>query len=233
MTDWHEIWNKRIIPGPDQSEDIGLQDLLTADGFDTGAGKLDSLENWEHYIRFISRKIDLAPEDSIFEIGCGSGAFLYLWFEQGHRVGGIDYSENLVTLANQVMKGMNFRVSEASRVDTDEKFDVIVSNGVFHYFRNYAYAKKVIERMMAKAKKTVAILEIPDLAMKEESEMARRAALPEGEYDKKYEGLDHLYYEREWFTRFADNYGYKIEIFDQDIKEYANSRFRFNVVMKK
>jgi trans-aconitate methyltransferase len=233
MTDWHEIWNRRVIYGQDQTKDPGLKDLLMADGFDTGAGTLNSLKNWEEYIALISQKIDLAPEDSIFEIGCGSGAFLYLWFREGHRVGGVDYSENLVSLANQVMKGMDFRVSEAIHVDTDEKFDIVVSNGVFHYFRDYAYAKEVVEKMMKKAKKTVAILEIPDLALKEESEKTRRAALPEGEYDRKYRGLNHLHYEREWFTRFSDTFGCSIEIFDQEIKEYANSRFRFNVVFKK
>ena len=233
MTDWQEIWNKRMIHGLNQSQDISLQDLLIADGFDTGAGKLNSLENWEHYIKLISKEIDLAPSDSLFEIGCGSGAFLYLWYKEGHLVGGIDYSENLISLAQHVMEGMNFQVSEANKVNTDEKFDIVLSNGVFHYFKDYAYAREVIERMIMKARKAVAILEIPDLAMREESERARRAALPEGEYDKKYEGLKHLYYERGWFTQFSDKFGYKIEIFDQNIKGYVNSQFRFNVVIKK
>ncbi len=232
MTDWHEIWNRRGISAGSRMEDITLQDLLIADGFDTGAGKLD-LENWEGYIHYITEKIDLSPEDSIFEVGCGSGAFLYLWFLKGHRVGGIDYSQSLVSLAKFVMKEMDFQVSEAIALDTHEKFEIVLSNGAFHYFRDYAYASEVIEWMMAKATKTVAILEVPDMALKEESERARRLALPEGEYNKKYEGLRHLYYEREWFTRFADASGYTIKIFDQNIKGYGNSRFRFNVVMKK
>ena len=231
MTDWHEIWNKRSIAVPDRSKDISLQDLISADGFDSGAGKVNS-EDWIDYIRFISQKIDLAPGDSIFEIGCGSGAFLYVWYTEKHRVAGIDYSENLVSVARQVMKGMNFGVSEAIEVNTAEKFDIVLSNGVFFYFRDYSYAKEVLELMVMKARKTIAILEIPDLAKKEESERARRAALPEGEYDKKYEGLPHLYFERGWFTQFSEKFGYEIEIFDQDIKGYGNSRFRFNVVMK-
>jgi ubiquinone/menaquinone biosynthesis C-methylase UbiE len=232
MTDWHEIWNKRSITPLDQSKDISLQDLIRADGFDSGAGKVNS-EDWIDYIRFISQKIDLAPGDSLFEIGCGSGAFLYIWHMEGHRVGGIDYSENLVSVARQVMKGMSFGVSEAIEVDTEEKYDIVLSNGVFFYFKDYSYAKKVLERMILKARKTIAILEIPDLAKKEESESARRAALPKGEYDKKYEGLSHLYFEKGWFTRFSDKYGYDTEIFDQNIKGYGNSQFRFNVVMKK
>jgi hypothetical protein len=131
------------------------------------------------------------------------------------------------------MKGMNFQVSEAIKVNTDEKFDIVLSNGVFFYFKDYTYAKEVIEKMIMKARKTIAILEIPDLAKREESETARRAALPEGEYDKKYEGLKHLYFERGWFTQFSDKYGYKIKIFDHNIKGYGNSPFRFDVLIKK
>jgi trans-aconitate methyltransferase len=233
MTDWHEIWNKREIPSPDQQKDINLQDLLLADGFDTGAGTLNSLESWEQYIASISNKIGLAPKDSIFEIGCGSGAFLYLWYKEGHMVGGIDYSQNLVSLARRVLKGMDLRVMDAISVPTDEKYDIVLSNGVFHYFRDYSYAEGVIERMIRKARKTIAILEVPDLAKKDESETARRGALPCGEYDKKYEGLSHLYYQKDWFDEICRKYGCRIEIFDQNIDGYVNSPFRFNIVMKK
>ena len=232
MTNWYEIWNARNIPSPNLLKDISLQELLKADGFDSTTNKINS-ENWEQYIRFISKKLDLTPSDSIFEIGCGSGAFLYLWYKEGHRVGGIDYSEKLISFAKQVMKGMIFHVSDANKVNTDEKFDIVVSNGVFVYFEDYSYANEVIEKMIIKARKTIAILEISDLAKKEETETARRAALPKGEYDKKYEGLKHLYFEKDWFTQFSDKYGYKIEIFDQNIKGYGNSPFRFNVVIKK
>ncbi len=233
MTNWHEIWNKRVIPSHDQPTDISLQDLLIADGFDSGAGTLNSLEAWGKYIGFISGKISLAPQDSIFEIGCGSGAFLYLWYKEGHEVGGIDYSRNLVSLARVVLKGMDLRVMDAISVSTDEKYDIVLSNGVFHYFRDYIYAEKVIERMILKAKKSIAILEVPDLAKKDESETARRGALPCGEYDKKYEGLPHLYYQKEWFNEISRKYGCRIEIFEQNIDGYINSPFRFNIVMKK
>lgn len=230
MTDWHEIWNKRTMQGLDQSEDVSLQDLIFADGFDTGAGKINS-DDWVRYIRVISENIDLAPGDSVFEIGCGSGAFLYVWYTEGHVVGGIDYSGNLISFAKKVMKGMDFRVSEAIEVDTAEKYDIVLSNSVFQYFKDYTYAEKVIERMITKAEKTIAILEVPDLAKKEESETARRGGLPE--YATHYKGLEHLYYEKGWFTRFSDKFGYKIEISDQDFNNYGNSRFRFNVVIKK
>jgi 2-polyprenyl-3-methyl-5-hydroxy-6-metoxy-1,4-benzoquinol methylase len=112
------------------------------------------------------KKIDLAPKDSVFEIVCGSGTFLYLWYKAGHLVGGIDYSENLISIAQRVMRGMNFQVSDAIDVNTDEKFDIVLSNGVFFYFRDYTYAKEVIERMIRKARKAVAIFDLSSVPEK-------------------------------------------------------------------
>lgn len=38
---------------------------------------------------------------SLFEVGCGYGANLYLFYKDGIRVGGLDYSETLI----DIMKG--------------------------------------------------------------------------------------------------------------------------------
>jgi len=53
------------------------------------------------------------------------------------------------------------------------------------------------------------------------------------EYIQKYEGLDHLFYEKRWFEAIAEKYSVKIEIFDQTFKYYSNSKLRFNVIMTK
>ncbi len=53
---WQKIWNNRGISSLNQPQDISLQDLLIADGFDTPTARLNSLEVWEEYIRFIEKK---------------------------------------------------------------------------------------------------------------------------------------------------------------------------------
>lgn len=231
MTKWKEIWNKRDTSQIDFTT-TQLQDLIHADGFDSGAGKID-VESWKQYISFIEDKIHMEENDSIFEVGCGSGAFLHLWYSQGHVVGGIDYSESLIWLAQNVFKGHEFSLCEADQLDVSNKYDVVVANSVFHYFKNYQYAQEVLDRMVQKARKTIAILEIPDRAEQQESERARMEALSPAEYKQKYEGLPHLYYDREWFLHFAERQYLDIDIFDQNISNYGNNTFRFNVVLTK
>lgn len=228
MNKWKEIWNK------DKSLDGSnvLEGLIKADGFDSGAGRIDA-SDWLEYIEFIADKTLLQTEESIFEVGCGSGAFLYPFYSQGHAVGGIDYSHTLIRIAREVMPKADFSVSEAISLETEAKFDVVLSNSCFHYFSDLNYAEKIVNAMFTKARKTVAILEIPDLATKAQSEQARASLLPEGEYENKYKGLEHLYYDKKWFKELAQKHGADVEIFGQQISNYGNNNFRYNVVFKK
>lgn len=209
-----------------------LEGLIKADGFDSGAGKIE-VTDWMEYVLFIADKIGMRPVDSIFEVGCGSGAFLYPFYAQGHEVGGIDYSNTLIRLARQVMPKAKYSVSEAASLGTEEKFDVVLSNSCFHYFPDLNYAENIVRTMIEKALNTVAILEVPDLATKMQSEQARASLLPAGEYEKKYKGLEHLYYEKEWFVEMAKTLKLDIEVFDQQIANYGNNKYRFNVVFRK
>ena len=53
------------------------------------------------------------------------------------------------------------------------------------------------------------------------------------EYKEKYKGLDHLFYEKNWFKEIAKEFNLKISIFDQTFENYSNSSLRFNVIMEK
>ncbi|MBK8538235.1 MAG: hypothetical protein IPL59_26010 [Candidatus Competibacteraceae bacterium] len=87
--------------------------------------------------------------------------------------------------------------------------------------------------MIRKAKIAIAVLEVPDLQTKRESEMLRRDALSQEEYDKKYTGLEHTYYQRGWFSERARKHGFRFELLDQNITNYAQSKFRFNCLIFK
>lgn len=228
MNKWQEIWNKRILP----DGEAVLDRLIQADGFDSGAGKI-SADSWEKYAGFIAERIGIKQGDSLFELGCGSGAFLYLFYETGHKVGGIDYSDSLIKIACEVMGNMDFEVCEAINIKTENKYDFVLSNSVFHYFPDLQYAEVVINKMLEKSNIGTAILEVPNLALKEESEKARRGALSPGEYEEKYKGLNHLYYDKAWFYETGKKHNCTVEIFDQNIEDYGNNTFRFNVIMTK
>lgn len=41
--------------------------------------------------------------------------------------------------------------------------------------------------------------------------------------------LKRIFYSKEWFTRLVSD----AEIFEKEIRDYGNSRFRFNVLIRK
>lgn len=228
MNRWKEIWNNRKIG------DAGsiLEKLLTANGYDSVFGKM-AFTPFMSYISTIRAELGIGEKDAVFEVGCGAGAVLYPFYTTGHLVSGLDYSKPLVALAAGTMPDMAFHVGNADQVDVAQKFDVVLSCGTFIYFESYDYARNVIMRMVQKAKKTIGIFDISDLALRSEAETLRREGMGAREYDKKYRGLEHLYYPQSFFKDVARQSGCAIRIFPQSIQGYKNSSYRFNVVLVK
>lgn len=209
---------------------VKLADLIEADGFNSGAGKIQ-VSSWLEYIQKVKQMANIKEGESIYEVGCGAGAFLYPFYGEGYQVGGCDYSHSLVEASRKVMSGMDIVNCEANQFSTTAMYDIVLSNSVFQYFPDEEYAASVVEKMWRKARKAVAILDINDPAYKEEAIRIRRASLPPGEYEVKYQGLDHLYLSRQFFDTMALNLGGSIQYFDQEVKGYGNNHFRYNVVI--
>ena len=229
MKNWKAIWNNRTCS---KSSELILQKLIYLDGFDSGAGIID-VEKWLQYIESLISEINIDKNYSIYDIGCGSGAFLYPFYQAGHEVGGIDFSECLLKKALEVMENMDFQVKEAIEVNTEVKYDLVVSNSVFQYFPHINYAEEVVLKMINKSRRFVMVLDIPDSIKKIESETFRRGSLSVGEYENKYRELNHLYYDKDWFKNLAEKNSCTVNIFDQKIEAYGNSNFRFNVMIEK
>lgn len=163
---WREVWQRRGQSLPDE---ILLETLIELDGFDSGAGKVD-VADWRQNAEFIIEHLALTNGDSIFEVGCGAGAFLFAIEEKlDVHVGGLDFAPNLVKVASHVMPKGTFISGDALELELSPQYDFVVAHAVFHYLsRTQAYT--VLERMHAKARKAVCILEVPDLATQELSE---------------------------------------------------------------
>ena len=229
MKNWKKIWNERTVKS---EESTILSQLISADGFDTGYGSI-SEDDWSDYITRIMNKLHISKKHSIYEVGCGAGAFLYKFYLNGHSVGGLDYSEKLINIAKEHMPNGEIYVNEAVNMDSTKKYDFVVSNSVFFYFESYEYAESVIEKMIKKSKNGIIILEVNDLEKKAESMKLRKGFMSDEEYELKYAGLEHLYYEKRWFENIAKKYNLEIEIEQQNIKNYANNNYRFNVFLTK
>lgn len=223
---WQEIWRERRL---DLSHSTVQKRLMAADGLDTAFGSLTE-SAWRAFVRHVAQTLGLEPGESVFEVGCGAGAFLYDLYETGCTVAGVDLSEALVGYARDAMPDGSFEVADAAEMAASRTYDFVVSCGVFLYFPSLPYAREVIRRMATHAVKGIAILDVPDRALEEKALAARRAALGESAYDERYRGLSHLYYDREWLTRALQDEGAtKLVVEDQNIPGYGNSAFRFNV----
>jgi len=223
---WEEIWERRA---PSAAPSSTLMSLMKLDGLDTGYGSVTE-DNWVAGVREAARRLSLTPGESVFEVGCGSGAFLYDLYRQGFEVAGLDRSATLVGHARQAMPEGQFIQSDAAHLDIRESYDAVLSFSVFLYFPSHSYARQVIEAMVHKARRAVAILDIPDVA-KKTAAMARRIETVGGEeaYARRYAGLDHQYYDRTWVAQVLIDCGLAdVQVADQWIDGYANSEFRFN-----
>ncbi|MCP5115968.1 MAG: methyltransferase domain-containing protein, partial [bacterium] len=172
--DWARIWaNKKLAAG----QPVTLARLLSLSGYDNFGGFAEP--EWLSHVDRQMKQLQVQPPDSVFEVGCGAGAFLYPWHQRGHRVAGIDYSANLVAAARAAMPGGDFRVGDASALDPHLEYDIVVSHGVFMYFPDLEYAAGILRKMVEKARKKVAVLEIPDLAKQDQALASRRENLGE------------------------------------------------------
>ena len=225
---WKEIWTRRTGPAGGGGD---LAALIKLDGFDTGAGRIEAAD-WRIYAGLIAEKLGICNGATVFEVGCGAGALLYALQERySLSVGGIDYATGLIAAAKMAMPDGKFEVQEAKALEIKPQYDYVIANSVFHYF-DLDYAAKVLERMIKKARNAIAIMEVPDLKTKSKSEAMRRDMSTQEEYEKKYEGLVHTYYDRNWFREQAQAHGLKCETFDGCVPNYAQNAYRFGCITR-
>ncbi len=230
---WHQIWNNRTLEDDvDFSDEYNLYRLLKrADGFDTQISDSDKYyrEFYDSIIQVYEKY--MMDSKSAFEVGCGSGANLYLLKNRGMEVDGVDYSKNLCDIARRILKDSRIEHDEAINLDTTEQYDLVMSDSVFAYFPNEEYAQEVLKRMIEKARKKVILLEILDKERQEECIEYRRRLVPD--YDKVYEGLDKMFFSRGMFINVARENQCEIEFSGVTNKYYWNSDYMYNVVLKK
>lgn len=136
----------------------------------------------------------------------------------------------LVGFAREAMPEGWFAVGDAAALDAADvagAWDAVV--GVFMYFPGEDYAG-VIEAMARRARRVVALLDVPDRAREAEA-IAHRVATVGGEeaYRARYARLDHLYDDRAWVAerlRAAGLEGVRVE--SQWLEGYENARWRFD-----
>lgn len=223
---WREIWERRR---PDPGSGSLLGRLLAADGFDSRQARIGE-EEWTTHFRGWADRLGLEAGMSVFEVGCGAGASLLVYEHMGCTVGGLDQSPTLIEMARSAMPGGSFEVADAASTPETPTVDVVLSMGVFMYFPSLDYAADVLARMVGKARRAVAVLDIPDQALKDRAlEYRIEMAGGQAEYEDRYTGLDHLYFDRAWTEELLTRAGLVgVSSSSQDLPGYGNAAFRFN-----
>lgn len=170
---------------------------------------------------------------SVFEVGCGSGANLYLLKNAGYEIGGIDYSARLIEIAGKIFENSSRELicDEAINLPTECEYDAIFSNSVFSYFPSEEYALEVLDKMLAKTRFSIGLIDVHDVEKKDEFIAYRRANVED--YDAKYKGLEKKFYSRELFIDWANKNDCEIEFFASNVAGYWNSEFVFDVYFYK
>jgi cyclopropane fatty-acyl-phospholipid synthase-like methyltransferase len=226
---WRQVWEAKGTGEPvtpDSAAGI-LQQLMEMDGYFSPTSST-SLADHEVQFRYIVDAMGIGPDDSVYEVGCGAGALLYWLRDRCASVAGCDFSESLVRHARAALPGgTDLRQCEATEVEPIPRYDVVISNGVFIYFPDRQYARQVVDRMVAKARRAVGIFDVNDAGRREEAEAARREHQASGRQD--YRGLEQLYLPRSFFTAIATEHGLRSRIEDSPMPNSANARFRYHV----
>ncbi len=225
---WNSIWSSRV---PKPTSTASLRDLVRADGFDTPFSFPDP-DAWTEYVRRWSDRLALAPGSSVYEVGCGGGAFLLPLEELGMHVGGCDLSPALVDLARRVLDSSDLDVCEGAMAPVTPQYDTVIAHGVFQYFPDLSYARQVLARMAAKASRTIAAFDLPDAEREAEEIEARiRAFGGEDAYRERYEGLEVLSFHREWVLEALGELGMRSVTFsDETMPGRPSPSTRFDVV---
>ena len=235
MNQWKEVWSR--YRGDLQNIDMSDKEavfmkLKMINGFDVLKDGISYKAFLQQY-KGLKKAMRLINGESVFEVGCGSGANLYLFHMEDCTIGGDDYSESMIHICKMLfqdkIKECNCR--EANELSSIIKYDHVFSNSVFSYFNDLSYAEEVLTRMVQKAKKSIILLDVHDKEKQEDFAKYRRKIIPD--YDTRYEGLNKMFYGRSFFTKFAEEHNLDIGFSKSDMPGYWNNDFIYNVIMHK
>ena len=105
----------------------------------------------EAKLDLICRKIGLMSGMKVLDIGCGWGGFAkYAAEKYGANIHGITVSREQVKFANKFCQGLDVKIELKDYRELKEKFDRIVSIGMFEHVgcRNYRTFMKVVHRCL-------------------------------------------------------------------------------------
>ncbi|MEX0652032.1 MAG: cyclopropane fatty acyl phospholipid synthase [Candidatus Paceibacterota bacterium] len=126
--------------------------LVYTCGYWSGTPRASTLDEAQFAkLDLICKKINLKKGDKVLDIGCGWGSFAKFAAEEyGAEVVGITISKEQKAFAEQQVEGLPVEIRLQDYRDVREKFDHIVSIGMFEHvgYKNYREYMRVVHRCL-------------------------------------------------------------------------------------
>ncbi len=144
-----EVGEKHYDAGNDLYKAMLDKRMVYTCGYWAKARDLDQAQ--EAKLDLVCRKIGLKKGQRVLDIGCGWGSFAKFAAEKyGVKVVGITVSKEQVKLGRELCKGLPVEIRLQDYRDVNEKFDHIISLGMFEHvgYKNYREYMKVVRRCL-------------------------------------------------------------------------------------
>lgn len=83
--------------------------------------------------------IDYLPVDArVLDVGCGPGHYSRYFYEHGFNVSGIDFSENMISIAKKLYPEIDYQIQDMKKIEfNDNEFDALwVCSSFVHIMTN-------------------------------------------------------------------------------------------------
>lgn len=168
----------------------------------------------------ITNLLSLHPVDRVLDVGCGTGLITNQLVSKTTSLFGIDANYEMIKHASEKITRV---VAAADRLPfANSLFNKVLCHSIIQYFPSHECTAQAIQEMIRVLQKPglCLIMDVPDIERKEEY---LRAKTPDAH------NLQRLFYDRRWFSDLFPG----SQIFDLEIADYLNSRYRFSVLIQR
>lgn len=93
-------------------------------------------QRYREIVRHAARELNLIGNESILDVGCGTGALCSVLHEAGFSVTGVDPAQNMLAVAKRQPENENIRFLQANALEqlpfADKSFDLSIASYVAH-----------------------------------------------------------------------------------------------------
>lgn len=173
----------------------------------------------------IKNKLQLQDNDLLLDVGCGAGFITMPLLKDVKTIVCLDALQKMLYRITKQYDIIKVCAMAHMLPLITESMDKVLCNSVFQYFPSYLYAESVLKEMyrVCKPGGFILIVDLPDLLNK----IDYNNMLSKEKSSRKH--LRRQFYEKDFFQNMFQN----VELFNQNIEDYGNSPFRFNVLVKK